>query len=46
MKYPIATPITVAFQDSMNIAPAPYMKENTIASISTDMLLKNISENL
>ena len=42
----MATPITVAFHVNTNIAPAPYMNENTIAISSTVMLLKKILVNL
>lgn len=42
-KLPIAVPSTDAFHVSMNSAPTPYISENSIADISTFMLLMNIS---
>ncbi len=42
IKFPAAAPITLAFHDSMNIAPAPYIKLNNKQNISTFMLFRNI----
>src|SRR3989338_2137741 len=46
IKLPIAAPITVAFQVNMNMAPAPYTKENSTENAITLKLLKNILPNM
>ena len=45
MNDPIAVPTIDAFHMRMNIAPAPYRKENNIQNSKTFTLLKNIFAN-
>ena len=46
IKFPMAVPITDAFHNNMNNAPAPYKKEKTIVNNNTLTLLKNILLNI
>ena len=46
IKFPIAVPITDAFQVRMKIAPAPYKKEKSMQKIKTFKLLKNMTDNV